>query len=52
VASILVVVWLIAGPLFGFSDTWQLVANTLTNVVLYGVSEPKHTKSQWHGNSG
>ena len=29
--SILVVVWLIAGPLFGFSDTWQLVANTLTN---------------------
>ena len=23
-----IVVWLITGPLFGFSDTWQLVINT------------------------
>lgn len=31
VSSILV--WLITGPVFGFSDTWQLVANTVTTLV-------------------
>jgi low affinity Fe/Cu permease len=30
-----VVVWLISGPLFGFSDTWQLVINTGTSVVTF-----------------
>jgi low affinity Fe/Cu permease len=30
-----VVVWLITGPLFGFSDTWQLVINTGTSVVTF-----------------
>ena len=29
-AVALIVVWLIPGPLFGFSDTWQLVINTST----------------------
>ncbi len=28
-----ILVWLITGPLFGFSDTWQLVANTVTTLV-------------------
>ncbi len=32
-ALLSIVVWLITGPLFGFSDTWQLVINTFTNVV-------------------
>src|SRR5690242_17103307 len=27
-ATALVVVWAVTGPLFGFSDTWQLVINT------------------------
>lgn len=27
--------WLISGPLFGFSDTWQLVINTGTTVVTF-----------------
>ena len=27
-----IVVWLISGPLFGFSDTWQLIANTVTTL--------------------
>lgn len=27
--------WLITGPLFGFSDTWQLVINTATTVVTF-----------------
>jgi low affinity Fe/Cu permease len=30
-----VVVWLVSGPLFGFSDTWQLVINTGTSVVTF-----------------
>lgn len=30
-----VVVWLITGPLFGFSDTWQLIINTGTTVVTF-----------------
>ena len=27
--------WLITGPLFGFSDTWQLVINTTTTIVTF-----------------
>src|SRR5262245_42025584 len=31
----LVVVWAASGPLFGFSDTWQLVINTGTTIVTF-----------------
>ncbi len=31
----LVVVWAASGPIFGFSDTWQLVINTGTTVVTF-----------------
>lgn len=35
-ASVLVVVlWGISGPIFGYSDTWQLVINTATTVVTF-----------------
>jgi low affinity Fe/Cu permease len=30
-----VIVWAVSGPLFGFSDTWQLVINTGTTVVTF-----------------
>lgn len=30
-----VVVWAVSGPLFGFSDTWQLVINTGTTIVTF-----------------
>src|SRR6185295_7507315 len=30
-----IVVWLVTGPLFGFSDTWQLVINTATTIVTF-----------------
>jgi low affinity Fe/Cu permease len=30
-----VVVWALLGPVFGFSDTWQLVINTGTTVVTF-----------------
>jgi len=31
----LVVVWLVSGPIFGFSQTWQLVINTGTTIVTF-----------------
>jgi low affinity Fe/Cu permease len=30
-----IVVWALSGPLFGFSDTWQLIVNTPTTVLTY-----------------
>ena len=35
VAGAAIVVWLVTGPLFGFSDTWQLVINTGTTIVTF-----------------
>ena len=32
---VLVIVWAASGPLFGFSDTWQLVINTTTTIVTF-----------------
>ena len=34
-AALVIVVWAITGPLFGFSDTWQLVINTGTTIVTF-----------------
>lgn len=34
-AVAVVAVWAITGPLFGFSDTWQLVINTGTTIVTF-----------------
>ncbi|TDY54806.1 low affinity Fe/Cu permease [Paraburkholderia rhizosphaerae] len=34
-AVALVVVWGVSGPLFHFSDTWQLVINTSTTIVTF-----------------
>ena len=28
-------VWLLTGPLFSFSDTWQLVMNTITSIITF-----------------
>src|SRR3954466_3527568 len=30
-----VLLWAITGPLFGFSDTWQLVINTSTTIITF-----------------
>src|SRR5688500_16133177 len=35
VAVAVIVIWAITGPLFGFSDTWQLVINTGTTIVTF-----------------
>lgn len=34
-AVLIVVIWAISGPLFHFSDTWQLVINTGTTIVTF-----------------
>jgi low affinity Fe/Cu permease len=34
-AMALIVVWLITGPIFHFSDTWQLVINTGTTIITF-----------------
>jgi low affinity Fe/Cu permease len=34
-AVFVVVAWAISGPLFGFSNTWQLVINTGTTIVTF-----------------
>lgn len=34
-AVVLVVAWAATGPLFGFSDVWQLVINTSTTIITF-----------------
>lgn len=34
-ALVFVLLWAISGPLFGFSDTWQLIINTSTTVITF-----------------
>lgn len=34
-AVVLIVVWAISGPVFGFSETWQLVINTGTTIITF-----------------
>ena len=34
-AAATIVVWLITGPMFHWSDTWQLIANTVTTIVTF-----------------
>jgi low affinity Fe/Cu permease len=31
----IIVVWIVTGPLFKFSDTWQLVINTSTTIITF-----------------
>jgi low affinity Fe/Cu permease len=34
-AVLIVVIWLVTGPIFQFSSSWQLVMNTLTSVITF-----------------
>jgi low affinity Fe/Cu permease len=34
-ATLVVLAWVVTGPIFGFSDTWQLVINTGTTIVTF-----------------
>ena len=35
VAVGIILVWMVTGPLFGYSDTWQLVINTGTTIITF-----------------
>jgi len=35
IAVLLIVVWALTGPIFKFSDTWQLVINTSTTIITF-----------------
>ena len=35
VSICLLLLWAVTGPVFGFSDTWQLVVNTSTTILTY-----------------
>ena len=34
-AALIIVVWAVTGPMFRFSDTWQLVINTGTTIITF-----------------
>lgn len=34
-AIIFLIIWGVTGPIFHFSDTWQLIANTATNIITF-----------------
>src|SRR6266850_871038 len=34
-AVLIIVVWAVTGPMFHFSDTWQLVINTSTTIITF-----------------
>jgi low affinity Fe/Cu permease len=34
-AVLLIIIWGVTGPLFGYSDTWQLVINTATTIITF-----------------
>ncbi len=35
VALLIIIVWAVSGPFFGFNDTWQLVINTSTTIITF-----------------
>jgi len=49
-AVLIIVVWAITGPVFGFSNTWQLVINTGTtnHHVPDGILDPEHANQGRH----
>lgn len=34
-AMLVLIIWAVSGPVFGFSDTWQLIINTSTTIVTF-----------------
>lgn len=34
-AGFLLIAWAVSGPFFGFSETWQLVINTVTTIITF-----------------
>jgi low affinity Fe/Cu permease len=34
-STLLIIVWAVLGPVYHYSDTWQLVANTATSIITF-----------------
>ena len=34
---VLILVWMLSGPIFHFSDTWQLIINTSTTIITFNM---------------
>jgi len=34
-AVLIILIWAVSGPIFGFSDTWQLIINTGTTIITF-----------------
>jgi|SRR5690242_18060098 len=34
-ATASIIIWAVTGPVFGFSDTWQLIINTATTIITF-----------------
>src|SRR3954468_3891568 len=34
-AVLVIMIWAVTGPIFGFSDTWQLIINTGTTIITF-----------------
>src|ERR687896_384867 len=35
IACSAIIIWAVTGPMFGFSDTWQLIINTSTTIITF-----------------
>jgi low affinity Fe/Cu permease len=35
IAASTIIIWAVTGPMFGFSDTWQLIINTSTTIITF-----------------
>jgi low affinity Fe/Cu permease len=35
IAAGIILAWIVTGPIFGFSDTWQLIINTGTTIITF-----------------
>jgi low affinity Fe/Cu permease len=35
IAVMFIILWLVSGPFFNFSDTWQLIINTSTTIITF-----------------
>jgi low affinity Fe/Cu permease len=35
ISALIIIIWLVSGPLFGYSDTWQLIINTSTTIITF-----------------
>lgn len=45
---VIVVIWVFSGPLFNYSETWQLIINTVTTILTFLMMSLLHaTQSKW-----